>query len=273
MSASLPTSPWPCWEGLLGSRGSQGDRMPHVLVPPSPSCHHPCWQRPTEELSVSRRHGWRPIPDSGKDLSSPGDPTRGMSAHEMFHLCGSHSCKRPLVLHSQILGLPIMSSSPNLSHQPEAGHGWGQPTLEGREKEEEEDLHPGQLSALASPPRRKQSLEGYKGKGPREYLVVTHSVGSGDGEQRLCWWDSGRCHGWLPSASATTRSPEHRASCLAMAGGMVEASSWSLGSRHGQGAPPPRHRRQPPTTGRGRGPLFRSPLRVSVWALASYRER
>lgn len=61
-----------------------------------------------------------------------------------------------------------------------------QPTLQRGEKEQEEDLHPRQFSALVWPLRRKQSLEGYKGKGPHEYLGITYTMGSGDGEQSLC---------------------------------------------------------------------------------------
>lgn len=174
---------------------------------------------------------------------------------------------------ANFLGLPIMSSGPNLVHQPRAGHSWELPTLEGGEKEQKEDLHPRQVSALAEPPRRKQSLEGYKEKGPPEYLNITHPMGSGDGEERLCRWDKGWCHGQLPGASATRRSHEQRAPTWLRAGGTREAGSWVPGLSAREGTPPPQHRHQLPTTEHGRGPLFRSLHHLSVLAVGSYRQQ
>lgn len=88
---------------------------------------------------------------------------------------------------SQFLGVANYFQQPKPGSPSRGRTRLGQSTLKGGEKEQKEDLHPRWLSALAWPPRRKQSLEGYKGKGPHEYLGITHTMGSGDGEQRLCW--------------------------------------------------------------------------------------
>ena len=104
-----------------------------------------------------------------------------MSAHETFHLCGSHGCKRSSVPPSQFFRAANYFQQPKPGSPSRGRTRLGQYTLEWGEKEQKEDLHPGQLSALAWPPRRKQSLEGYKGKGPHEYWAITHTMGSGDG--------------------------------------------------------------------------------------------
>lgn len=97
----------------------------------------------------------------------------------------------------------------------------GQSTLEQGEKEQKEDLHPRQLSALAWPLKRKQDLEGYKGKGSREYLGITHTMGSGDGEQKLCWWDTAP---WCLCHREEPRVPGLEGQCRPAAG------PWGLGT-------------------------------------------
>lgn len=123
----------------------------------------------------------------------------------------------PLVAHiswcppTNVLGLPVTSSSPNPAHHPKAG----QPTLEGGEKEQEEDLHPGQLSTLAWPSRRQQSLKEYKGKGPHEYLSFPHAMRAG--------MESKGCAGGTPTGVTASsqlpvsrRTQDHWASKLAV---------------------------------------------------------
>lgn len=207
-----------------------------------------------EKLSIS----------SGKDPSCPGDPTRGMSAHETFHLCGSHGCKRPLVPPSQCFGVPNYIQQPKPG-PPARGRTWLGTAYLGGGREGAEG---GPSSrALTWPLRRKQSLEGHKRKTPHEVSPIP--------------WGQGMENKGGIQAGVTVSSPvppgggsqEQRASHPA-AGWKDEGGRQPgpPGSRHREGAPPPRHRHEPPTTELGRGPLFRSRLHISVRALASYRE-
>lgn len=72
----VPNVPMVMLGGFVGEPRLLGHRTSHVLVPPSPRCHHSRQKRPTEEHSISRRDGWRPSPYSGKDPSCPRDPMR-----------------------------------------------------------------------------------------------------------------------------------------------------------------------------------------------------
>lgn len=87
--------------------------------------------------------------------------------------------------------------------------------MEGGEKEQEEDLHPGQLSTLAWPSRRQQSLKEYKGKGPHEYLSFPHAMRAG--------MESKGCAGGTPTGVTASsqlpvsrRTQDHWASKLAV---------------------------------------------------------
>lgn len=185
MSATSPVSPWPHWDdspGLLVQQDvlSLGATLSQVPLPTSADTNrgplHPQkgwmenisfpWKEPILPQRPHQRHIdpqdisclWKPQPQT--PLGAPPANIGGVANYFQQPKPGSPSRGRTRL---------------------------GQSTLKGGEKEQKEDLHPRWLSALAWPPRRKQSLEGYKGKGPHEYLGITHTMGSGDGDQRLCW--------------------------------------------------------------------------------------
>lgn len=79
----------------------------------------------------------------------PKRPTRGTSVHEMFYFSGSLGCKHPPGAPSQCFGAASYSQQPKPSSPSQGRTQLGQSTLEGGQKEQEEDLHPGQLSTLA----------------------------------------------------------------------------------------------------------------------------
>lgn len=84
----------------------------------------------------------------------PRRPTRGTSVHEMFDFCGSLGCIHLVVPPRQCSGAASYSQQPKPSSPPQGRAQLGQSTLERGEKEQEENLHPGQLSTLAWSSRR-----------------------------------------------------------------------------------------------------------------------
>lgn len=155
-------------------------------------CHHPHQQTLKEDLSTPRRDGWRQSPFSGKDTFCPRDPPEAHHPMRCFTPVESWVAYISRCPPANVLGLPVPPSSPNPAHHPRAG----QSTLERGEKEQEEDLHPKQLSTLPWPSRRQLSLKGDKEKRQQECLNIPHAMRAG--------MESKGCAGGTPASDTAS---------------------------------------------------------------------